>query len=367
MKRILVVMGTRPEAIKLCPLVRELKERGGFDIRVCSTGQHGEMLDSALSAFEMRPDIALPVMKAGLGLPQMGAEILSSVDRVLKEETPGFVLVQGDTASAFFSALAAFQNKIPVGHVEAGLRTYRIRAPFPEELHRRAISLFATLHFAPTEDARAHLLKEGCDPTTVFVTGNTVIDALHFTLQKKMQCGDLSLPSGKRLLIFTAHRRENLGLPMRSSFLALRRIMERFEDVIALCPLHLNPAVRKLALEILKDTPRLRLIEPPDMITFHHLLSKAYLVITDSGGIQEEAAALGIPTLVTRNETERAEGVRAGVLRLVGTDEEKIFKEASALLKPRSLQYAQMHVPARVFGDGTASRHIADVIEHFLG
>ena len=366
MKRILVMIGTRPEAIKLCPLVLELKKRNSFSTLVCTTGQHGELLSSALSVFETTADIALPAMEAGLDLSFLGARLLSSVDRVICEEKPDLVLVQGDTASAFFSALAAFQNKIPTGHVEAGLRTYCMHAPFPEELYRRSISLFATLHFAPTEDARTHLLSEGVTPASVFVTGNTVIDALRFTLQKKTAHGDFSLPSQKRMIIFTAHRRENLGEPMRAAFSALRRLLERFPDVIALCPLHPNPAVRKIARDILKGCARVRLIEPPELVTFHRLLASAYLVITDSGGIQEEAAALGIPTLVTRTETERGEGVKHGILRLVGTNEEDILSSACELLGADASRYARLRVPADVFGDGTASIRIADIVEDFL-
>ena len=366
MERILVVMGTRPEAIKLCPLIVELKRRNLFDVHVCSTGQHGEMLNSAMEVFGVKADVVLDVAQQGQSLSSLGARILCAADRLFNKEKPNLVLVQGDTASAFFSSLAAFHARIPVGHVEAGLRTYRVDSPFPEELYREAISLFATLHFAPTENARDHLLKEGREPSSVFVTGNTVIDALRFTLNKGLAHTESLLPRGVRLLILTAHRRENLGARMRDSFLALRKILLKWEDVVALCPLHPNPLVRNTAHEILDGVPRVRLIEPPELLTFHHLLAKAYLVITDSGGIQEEAAALGIPTLVTRTETERGEGVCEGILRLVEPDEERIIELADEILGATPIQYARMRTPSSVFGDGRASVRIADEIENYL-
>ncbi|MBE6590097.1 MAG: UDP-N-acetylglucosamine 2-epimerase (non-hydrolyzing) [Ruminococcaceae bacterium] len=363
MKSVLVVLGTRPEAIKLCPLILELRKRGLWHIRVCSTGQHRTMLKDAMDAFDMSADITLDIMRPGQTLTSMGARLLEGMDSVLRQEDPSLVLVQGDTSTAFFAALAAFQHKIPVGHVEAGLRTYCMDAPFPEEFHRCAISLFAKYHFAPTVDARDRLLTEGKCPSSVFVTGNTVVDALRYTLASTPACGAIDVPKGKRLLIFTSHRRENLGVPMRASFAALRRIVEHWEDVMVLCPLHRNPSVRAIAYEALKGLPRIRLIEPPEIVTFHHLLFSSYLVITDSGGIQEEAVALGIPTLVTRSSTEREEGVRAGVLRLVGTDENSIVAAANTLLKHGSEEYRAMRRASSVFGDGTASQKIADILE----
>lgn len=366
MKTVLIVFGTRPEAVKLAPLIKELSKRKRFHVRVCTTGQHQKLLHDAMNAFDISSDRELDVMMQGQSLTAMGAKLLSGLDSLLSEETPSAVLVQGDTASAFFGALAAFQYRIPVGHVEAGLRTYRMDSPFPEELHRRAISLLATYHFAPTEEARSCLLKEGIDPSTVFLSGNTVIDALGYTLQKTPQ--RLSLPSfsQKRILIFTQHRRENFGEPIIETFRALRRIVEHHEDVVAVCPLHPNPSVRSLAREMLSGISRVHLIDPPETVTFHHLLSRAYLVITDSGGIQEEASALGIPTLVTRETTERFEGVLAGVLRMVGTDEERIVAVADQLLEDASEEYRRMRMPSCAFGDGTASCKIADVLEEKL-
>ena len=366
MKTVLIVFGTRPEAIKLAPLIKELSKRDCFRVRVCATGQHKELLRDAMRAFDLCADRELEVMEKGQSLTLMGAKLLSGMEDLFSKEIPSAVLVQGDTASAFFGAIAAFQYKVPVCHVEAGLRTYRMDSPFPEELHRRAISLLSTYHFAPTEEARRCLLGEGIDPANVFLTGNTVVDALHYSLKKTPTHAFPKTWQGRRLLILTQHRRENLGEPIRAVFRALRRIVEAHDDVIAVCPLHPNPSVRGIAAEILNGVSRLHLIEPPETVSFHHLLSHAYLVITDSGGIQEEASALGIPTLVTREATERTEGVLAGVLRMVGSDEDGIVSLAERLLDPTSEEYRQMSVPSLVFGDGTASQRIADILEDKL-
>ena len=366
MKRIMIVMGTRPEAIKLCPPVRELKKRGKFEVTVVSTGQHRAMLDSALAAFSIKPDFDMNVMKEGLGTSDMTARILHETDGLLRAKKPDLVMVQGDTTSAFAAALAAFHREISVAHVEAGLRTYHMHSPFPEEFHRQAISLVADYHFAPTVTAKRNLVREGKSESRIFITGNTVVDALRITLTEQKPATEWNIPSGYRLLLFTAHRRESIGEPLREMLRALRRVVESTPDVIAVFPVHPNPAVRRITAEILAGTPRLRMIEPPETVSFHHLLSRAYLVMTDSGGIQEEACALGIPTLVMRYSSERTEGMRAGVLRLAGCREDGIAMLTERLLKTDSEEYAAMRKPSAVYGDGNASARIADILEKVL-
>ncbi len=363
MKRVMVVMGTRPEAIKLCPLVRELRRRSSFSVQVCATGQHRVMLDSAMEAFSIRPDFDLDAMRTGQSSATLAARILNRMDEVLVAEQPDLVLVQGDTTSAYAAGMAAFYRQIPLGHVEAGLRTYHMHSPFPEEFHRQALSLIADYHFAPTVTAKKQLLREGKSDASVFITGNTVVDALRYTLTECEPTAPWELPPSKRLVLFTAHRRESLGGEIRGMFRALRRLVEEYEDVIAICPLHHNPKVRAAAEEILRDCPRILRIEPPEIVSFHHLLSRTYLILTDSGGIQEEAAALGIPTVVMRYSTERSEGMRAGVLKLAGSGEEGIYTTARRLLERDSEEYAAMKRPSAVFGDGRASVRIADILE----
>lgn len=363
MQRIMVVMGTRPEAIKLCPLVQELQKRRNVEVLVCSTGQHRSMLDSALRAFDVRPDVDLDCMRTGQGHATLSARILRGMDEILRAEEPDLVLVQGDTTSAFSAALAAYYAGIPIGHVEAGLRTHRRDEPYPEEMHRRAIALLAEYHFAPTVTAKRNLVGEGVREDAIFITGNTVVDALRISLGKKDPHLDWELPKDKRILLFTAHRRESLGAPIRGMLRALRRILAEYPDVIAVCPLHHNPEVRSAATSILYDAPRVRLIEPPEMLSFHRLMAQSYLIMTDSGGIQEEASAMGIPTVVMRRSTERCEGIRAGVLRLAGSGEEEIYRLTSSLLSIGSEEYAAMKRPSAVFGDGRASSRIADMLE----
>ena len=366
MKRIMLVMGTRPEAIKLCPLVRELKKRGKYEVLVCSTGQHRAMLDSAMEAFAVKPDFDMDVMRTGQHLSDVTARILKRTDELLVAERPDLVLVQGDTTTAFAAALAAFHRGVPVGHIEAGLRTYHMHSPFPEEFHRRAIALIADHHFAPTVTAKRNLLREGVAESAVSITGNTVIDALWITLTEKKPLAEWNLPTDKRILVFTAHRRENLGSPIRGMLKALRKIVEDTPDVLVFFPVHHNPEVRKAAIEILKGVPRIRMIEPPEIVSFHHLLAQAYLILTDSGGIQEEAAALGIPTVVMRYSSERTEGMRAGVLKLAGSGEAGIVELAERLLEPNSEEYIAMKKPSAVYGDGNASARIADILEKIL-
>lgn len=367
MKRVMIVMGTRPEAIKLCPPVRELKKRGRYEVLVCSTGQHRAMLESALAAFSVTPDFKLDVMRSGQTLSDATAAILQDCGRLFAEKRPDMVLVQGDTTTAFAAGLAAFHQGIPVGHVEAGLRTYHIRSPFPEELHRQAISLFADYHFAPTVAAKRNLVREGKPEARIFITGNTVVDALRFSLTEAGMTPQWRLQPNTRLLLFTAHRRESWGEPLRGMLRALRRLVEEFPDVIAVFPVHPNPAVREAADEILRGAERIRMIEPPDVVSFHHLLAHCDLVMTDSGGIQEEAVALGIPTVVMRYSSERGEGMRMGVLRLAGQGEEGIIALTERLLAPNSEEYLAMKKPSAVYGDGNASARIADALEKILG
>ncbi len=362
MKRIMVVVGTRPEAIKLCPLILELQKRGKYEVLVASTGQHRAMLDSVLQAFSVKPDFDLDVMRTGQTLSGVTARVLRGLDEILRAERPDAVVVQGDTTTAFAGALSAFHQKIPVAHVEAGLRTYHTDSPFPEEFHRQAISLVAKWHFAPTEAAKENLIREGKRSKHIFVTGNTVVDALHFTLGNDFHRPSWNIPSDYRMILFTTHRRESMGTPMCGMFRAIKQLVSEFPDIIAVCPLHHNPQVRAAAEQIRGDV-RIRVIEPPDIISFHQLMSRAYLIITDSGGIQEEAVALGIPTIVTRYSTERPEGVRAGVLRLAGNSEEGILQLARILLQPNAKEYQKMKKPCAIYGNGDASIKIADILE----
>ena len=365
MEKIMIVMGTRPEAIKLCPLILELKKRKRFEVLVCSTGQHRSMLDSVLRAFRVKPDFDLDVMRTGQTLSSVTSRILKGLDEIFTAEHPSLVIVQGDTTTAFAGALAAFQKRIPIAHVEAGLRTYHIDSPYPEEFHRQVIGLVSNWHFAPTEMAQENLLREGKKKKSIFVTGNTVVDALRFTLGNDFHRPSWDLPTDYRLILFTAHRRESMGEQMRGMFCALRKLVDEFPDVIAVCPLHHNPQVRSAA-EIIRNHERIRVIEPPDILSFHQLLARTYLAITDSGGIQEEAVALGIPTVVTRYSTERGEGIKAGVLRLAGCSEEGILNLGRELLKPNSKEYKKMKKPASVYGNGDAAKKIADALEKVM-
>ena len=365
MERIMIIMGTRPEAIKLCPLVLELKRRKRYEVLVCSTGQHRSMLDGVLEAFSIKPDFDLDVMRTGQTLSSVTSRILKGLDEILTAESPDLVIVQGDTTSAFAGALAAFHKRIPVAHVEAGLRTYHIDSPYPEEFHRQVIGLVTKWHFAPTEAAQENLLREGKKQKSIFVTGNTVVDALRFTLGNDFHRPAWNLPTDYRLVLFTAHRRESMGSQMKGMFRALKQLVDEFPDVIAVCPLHHNPEVRSAA-EVIKGHERIRVIEPPDILSFHQLLVRTYLAITDSGGIQEEAVALGIPTIVTRYSTERGEGIKAGVLRLAGCSEKGILNLGRELLKPNSKEYKKMNTPASVYGNGDASIRIADVLEKVM-
>lgn len=366
MKTIMLVFGTRPEAIKMCPLVNELKTREGIRTLVCVTGQHRQMLDQVLEAFGVTPDYDLAIMKERQTLFDVTTNILNGIKAVLEEAKPDVVLVHGDTSTTFVTALACFYLQIPVGHVEAGLRTYNLYSPYPEEFNRQAVSILAKYNFAPTERSRENLLKEGRDPSSIFVTGNTAIDALKTTVRPDYTHPELTWAADSRLILITAHRRENLGAPMEHMFRAIRRVMDRHPDVKAIYPIHMNPVVRKTARDILGDDDRIHLIEPLDVLDFHNFMARSYLILTDSGGIQEEAPSLGKPVLVMRDTTERPEGIDAGTLKLVGTQEETIYREFERLLDDEDA-YAQMARASNPYGDGFACRRIADVLSSRLG
>ena len=360
MKKILVVFGTRPEAIKMCPLVNELKERKNLITKVCVTGQHRQMLDQVLDAFKIAPDYDLSIMKDKQSLFDITANILNRIRDVLETEKPDVVLVHGDTSTTFVTALACFYLQIPVGHVEAGLRTYNIYSPYPEEFNREAVGIISRYNFAPTNASRENLIREGKKPETIYVTGNTVIDALKTTVRDDYTHPELDWVADSRLILLTAHRRENLGEPMHSMFRAIRRIVDETPDVKVIYPIHMNPIVRKAAAEELGDNERIRLIEPLDVLDFHNFMARSYLILTDSGGIQEEAPSLGKPVLVMRDTTERPEGIEAGTLKLVGTDEEVIYKEFKKLLTDKA-EYDKMSQASNPYGDGFACKRIADV------
>ncbi|MFZ7203453.1 non-hydrolyzing UDP-N-acetylglucosamine 2-epimerase [Avibacterium avium] len=362
MKKVMLVFGTRPEAIKMCPLVRELYSRKGFRTVVCVTGQHRLMLDQVLDLFQVKPDYDLSIMREKQTLFDVTTTILERIRYVLEKEKPDIVLVHGDTSTTFSTALAAFYLQIPVGHVEAGLRTYNLHSPFPEEFNRQATGLITRLHFAPTEQAKQNLLNEGKEPTSIFVTGNTAIDALKTTVRPEYYHPELEWAIGSRLVLLTAHRRENLGEPMYQMFRAVKRIVDETPDVKVIYPIHMNPLVRKAAEDVLGDDDRIRIIEPLEVLDFHNFLARSYLILTDSGGIQEEAPSLGKPVLVMRDTTERPEGVAAGTLRLVGTNEEVIYNEFKNLLIDDSV-YESMSHASNPYGDGTACRQIVDVLE----
>lgn len=361
MKTVMLVFGTRPEAIKMCPLVNELKKRPGIRTVVCVSGQHREMLDAVLRAFNVVQDYDLAIMKDRQTLFDITVNILERIRAVLEEVKPDVVLVHGDTSTTFVTALACFYLQIPVGHVEAGLRTYNIYSPYPEEFNRQAVSVIARYNFAPTELSRENLLREGRKPESIYVTGNTAIDALKTTVRADYTHPELEWAAGSRLIMITAHRRENLGEPMHRMFRAIRRIIEEHPDVRAIYPIHMNPVVREEANAELGGCDRIRIIEPLDVLDFHNFLSRSYLILTDSGGIQEEAPSLGKPVLVMRDTTERPEGIAAGTLRLVGTEEETIYKNFKELLEDRAA-YDKMAHASNPYGDGFASVRIADVL-----
>ena len=361
MKKIMLVFGTRPEGIKMCPLVNELKSRKDVQTYVCVTGQHREMLRPVLQTFGVEPDCDLDIMKDKQTLFDITVNILERIKAVIERESPDVVLVHGDTSTTFAASLACFYLGVPVGHVEAGLRTFNIHSPFPEEFNRRAVSLVSEYDFAPTVLAREQLLREGKDESKIFVTGNTAIDALKTTVRDDYYHPELEWAADSRLILITAHRRENLGEPMHRMFRAIRRIINEHQDVKAIYPIHMNPVVRAAAEEHLGGSDRIRIIEPLDVMDFHNFMARSYMILTDSGGIQEEAPALGKPVLVMRDTTERPEGIKAGTLKIVGTSEETIYESFKMLLEDRA-EYEKMSEASNPYGDGHACQRIADIL-----
>ena len=362
MKKVMLVFGTRPEAIKMCPLVNELKTRKNIETVVCVTGQHRQMLDQVLDAFGVIPDYDLSIMKQGQTLFDITAGILNRIKEVLEDVKPDVVLVHGDTSTTFVTALACFYMQIPVGHVEAGLRTYNIYSPYPEEFNRQAVGIIAKYNFSPTELSRQNLLNEGKAPETIYVTGNTAIDALKTTVREDYEHPELEWARDSRLIMITAHRRENLGEPMHNMFRAIRRVMNEHPDVKALYPIHMNPVVRKAAEEELGGLDRIHIIEPLEVLDCHNIMAKSYMILTDSGGIQEEAPSLGKPVLVMRDTTERPEGIKAGTLKLVGTDENVIYENFKMLLEDKNAYDSMAHA-SNPYGDGLACKRLADILE----
>ena len=365
MKKIMLIFGTRPEAIKMCPLVKELKTRKNINVKVCVTGQHKEMLEQVLDCFNVVPDYNLEIMKDKQTLFDITINIISKIKPVLEIEKPDMILVHGDTTTTFVTSLCAYYMQIPVGHVEAGLRTYNIYSPYPEEFNRQATGIIAKYHFAPTEKSRQNLLKEGKDKDSIYVTGNTAIDALKTTIKKDYHHELFDWLGNDRMIMLTAHRRENLGEPLENIFTAIDKIVNEYEDIKVIYPIHKNPVVREIANRIFKNNNKIRLIEPLEVIDFHNFLNKAYLILTDSGGIQEEAPSLGKPVLVLRDTTERPEGIDAGTLKLVGTKRENVYKNIKILLDDK-VEYKRMSKASNPYGDGNACKRIADILEKDL-
>ena len=365
MKKVMLVFGTRPEAIKMCPLVSELKQREGFETIVTVTGQHREMLDSVLDAFQVAPDHDLSIMDSEQTLFDITAKVLLGMQKIISKEKPDITLVHGDTTTTFAAALSSFYLGVPVGHVEAGLRTYDVRSPYPEEFNRQSVDVIADYCFAPTETSRDNLLRAGKPPESIFVTGNTGIDALKTTVREGYAHKELKWAEGSRLVMMTAHRRENLGEPMRRTFRAIRRVVEEFPDVKVIYPVHMNPRVKRIAEREFEYHKRIKLIPPLDVLSFHNFLSRSYLILTDSGGIQEEAPSLGKPVLVLRDTTERPEGITAGTLKLTGTSEEAVYEAFKSLLTDAEL-YKAMSTASNPYGDGFSSKRIADILETTL-
>ena len=361
-RKIMLVFGTRPEAIKMCPLVNELKNRESLKTIVCVTGQHREMLDQVLKTFDVKPDYELSIMKPGQSLFDITTNILNKIKSVLEEVRPDVVLVHGDTSTTFVTAVACFYMQIPVGHVEAGLRTHNIYSPYPEEFNRQAVGIIAKYNFAPTQLAAENLLKEGKNPDSIFVTGNTVIDAMQHTVKEEYTHPEIEWVGEDKLIFITAHRRENLGEPMHRMFRAIRRVLDEHLDCKVVYPIHMNPVVREAAEQELGGCDRIHIIEPIEVFDCHNFEARCHLCLTDSGGIQEEVPAYGRPVLVMRDTTERPEGVQAGTLKLVGTDEEAIYQNFKLLLENEE-EYKKMARACNPYGDGHACERIADVLE----
>ncbi len=366
MKKIMTVFGTRPEAIKMAPLVKALEYDAELEPMIVVTAQHREMLDSVLHTFNIKPHYDLNIMKEGQTLSDITSRAMTKLEDVIKKERPDMVLVHGDTTTTFSGALAAFYNKVAIGHVEAGLRTRHKYAPFPEEVNRQMVSNLADLHFAPTKGAADNLLQENKSPDSIIITGNTAIDTLELTIQKEYTSDIIRKHQGKRIILLTVHRRENVGQPMIDIYKAMRKIVDEYEDIVIVSPLHLNPKVRELAYEYLGEHERIELIEPLDVVDFHNFANKAYLILTDSGGIQEEAPSLNKPVLVLRDVTERPEGVTAGTLKVVGTDFDNVFKSTTEILENQMI-YDQMALTQNPYGDGNASLRICESIKYYFG
>lgn len=366
MKKIMTVFGTRPEAIKMAPLVKALEYDAELEPMIVVTAQHREMLDSVLHTFNIKPHYDLNIMEEGQTLSDITSRAMTKLEDVIKKERPDMVLVHGDTTTTFSGALAAFYNKVAIGHVEAGLRTRHKYAPFPEEVNRQMVSNLADLHFAPTKGAANNLLQENKSPDSIIITGNTAIDTLELTIQKEYTSDIIRKHQGKRIILLTVHRRENVGQPMINIYKAMRKIVDEYEDIVIVSPLHLNPKVRELAYEYLGEHERIELIEPLDVVDFHNFANKAYLTLTDSGGIQEEAPSLNKPVLVLRDVTERPEGVTAGTLKVVGTDFDNVFKSTTEILENQMI-YDQMALTQNPYGDGNASLRICESIKYYFG
>ncbi|MDT3959236.1 non-hydrolyzing UDP-N-acetylglucosamine 2-epimerase [Staphylococcus kloosii] len=366
MKKIMTVFGTRPEAVKMAPLVQALKETEALQPVVVVSAQHREMLDGVLETFHIKPDYDLDIMQQGQTLSEITSRVLMKLESVIKEVQPDMILVHGDTMTTFAGSLAALYNQIPIGHVEAGLRTWNKYAPFPEEMNRQMVGVMADLNFAPTNNAARNLINENKDESSIVVTGNTAIDAMSTTIADDYDSAIIQKHKGKRVILLTAHRRENIGEPMRHIFKAVRRIVEQYEDVVVVYPMHKNPKVRTIAQQYLGDHERIELIEPLGVIDFHNFANNAYFILTDSGGVQEEAPSLGKPVLVLRDTTERPEGVEAGTLEIVGTDEQNIFNASVQLLDDES-HYQQMSQARNPYGDGQASKRICDSVKYYFG
>ncbi|REH82502.1 non-hydrolyzing UDP-N-acetylglucosamine 2-epimerase [Staphylococcus felis] len=366
MKRIMTIFGTRPEAIKMAPLVLQLKKDDQLEPIVVVTAQHREMLDSVLETFNIEPDYDLNVMKRGQTLSEVTSRVLMGLEDVIKEAQPDMILVHGDTTTTFAGSLAAFYNEIRIGHVEAGLRTWNKYSPFPEEINRQMTGVMADLHFAPTTQAQQNLLNENKSTESVVVTGNTAIDAMRTTVNKDYESDIIKRHKDKRIILLTAHRRENIGKPMEHIFKAARRIVDEVDDVVIVYPMHKNPKVREIAYQYLNNHERIELIEPLEVIDFHNFAAQAHLILTDSGGVQEEAPSLGKPVLVLRDTTERPEGVEAGTLKLIGTEEEDVYQHTKELLMNQS-EYERMSIAQNPYGDGLASERICENIKYYYG
>lgn len=366
MIKVMSIFGTRPEAIKMAPLVKELEKRKEIESIVCVTAQHREMLDQVLNTFDIKPDYDLNIMKQGQSLADVTTRALVGLEEVIKKVKPDIVLVHGDTTTTFAGALAAFYNQVAIGHVEAGLRTYDKYSPYPEEMNRQMVDRLSDMYFAPTEISKDNLLKENIDESKIYITGNTAIDAMSTTVDENYTHPELDwINVGERMILLTAHRRENLGEPMRHIFRAIKRVVDEFSDVKVIYPIHMNPKVREVANEVFGDADRVKLIEPLEVFDFHNFQNKSYIILTDSGGIQEEAPSLGKPVLVLRDTTERPEGIKAGTLKLVGTDEDVIYEETKKLLLDKK-EYEKMSKASNPYGDGHASERIVDaIIEYF--